>query len=320
MSNFLLHLAQSSGGVRTAEPSLPRAEPVTQPSALATPDLSAGDPGLEESSFGEHEAPAEVSPIHPLDLSRNLEVSGEPVHVEPEPLTPGPRPPEASTGSLRPKTLDSPPEISIEPAIVTPVTRTAESPAHRTVEPRPETPTSEVNQTPPEPQARDAASSESTTTRVEPAPLPSRPPEVETAVPIVMPGDTSTEPEAQATGNPERTMPEVIVPEPVIPESPQPESLPADSSQTTPVIVVEPSLRPLAPESLPVIEPAPQPVPVEGSIAPKAAPEPRPVQVRIGRVEVKAKAPSTPEPPAPAPISRGFGRYQHLRTYARRLS
>ena len=57
MSNFLLHLAQSSGGVGTGEASLPRAEPATQPSALATPDLSASDSGIEESAFDEPQTP-----------------------------------------------------------------------------------------------------------------------------------------------------------------------------------------------------------------------------------------------------------------------
>ncbi len=50
-----------------------------------------------------------------------------------------------------------------------------------------------------------------------------------------------------------------------------------------------------------------------------AAPESRPVQVRIGKIEIRARTPRAPAPPAPAPTPgpRGFARYRRLRTYTR---
>jgi hypothetical protein len=45
--------------------------------------------------------------------------------------------------------------------------------------------------------------------------------------------------------------------------------------------------------------------------------EAHPVQVRIGRIEIRARTPQTPVPPPPAPVTRGFDRYLRRRTYAR---
>lgn len=100
-----------------------------------------------------------------------------------------------------------------------------------------------------------------------------------------------------------------------------PEAVPSERSPLaafTPV-AAQPAPPPPRPEVLPMVAPAPT-RPPEVTLPRQPTPreaDGRPVHVRIGRIEIRARGPRTPEPPSPAPAIRGFDRYLRVRTYSR---
>lgn len=293
MSRFLLNLARRSAGAPNGAPS------VTEISPVLAPEFHPMGEGWVEGGEGDAEFAA-VEGRPPAEVAERT-AAAQPVL----PALAKRKPAAAESGSPGPRAVAHPP-VELSPSVGP---STGDSPA----EPAPE-----GSKSPDQ-----GGSGAARFAAFEP-PLAPRPDVISQAAKAVHPEpppralppalEREPRPGSQADRR-ERSEASSAVKPPDTPKATLSEQSPPATSVP---VRGQPAPDPPPGEPLPMVAPAPTAPPdIPLSQSATRETEARPVQVRIGRIEVRARTPAIPEASPPAPATRGFDRYARRRTYSR---